>query len=228
MKSLYYIIMIALAAMVVSCDDMLDNIRPYLDKGETIYVGKADSLSVVAGRNRMKLEVFLKSGFSQSLCEVTMTDTDGVSIVEENTIVRTSGMQKLEYEYDDLKEGEYEFKVIFKDDAGNTSLAEVVNGHSYGDFYESTLANRRFSNISVNNGIATINWKSIENALYTLLTYTNSDGISNSIEIDPLESTTVIEDAALGTEFTWCTYYRPTENALDLFKSSDTSDSFPL
>ena len=53
MKSLYYIIMITLVAMFVSCDDMLDNIKPYLDKGETIYVGKADSLSVVAGRNRM-------------------------------------------------------------------------------------------------------------------------------------------------------------------------------
>ncbi|MDE6523151.1 MAG: DUF4998 domain-containing protein [Muribaculaceae bacterium] len=228
MKSLYYIIMITLTAMFVSCDDMLDNIRPYLDKGETIYVGKADSLSVVAGRNRMKLEVFLKSGFSQSLCEVTMTDADGITVVDENPMVRTSGLQKLEYEYNDMKEGEYEFKVIFKDDAGNTSLAEVVNGHSYGDFYESTLANRRFSRISVKNGIVTINWKSIENALFTLLTYTTSEGISNSIEIDPLESTTVIEDAALGTEFTWCTYYRPTENALDLFKSSDTSDTFPL
>ena len=157
-----------------------------------------------------------------------MTDADGITVVDENPMVRTSGLQKLEYEYNDMKEGEYEFKVIFKDDAGNTSLAEVVNGHSYGDFYESTLANRRFSRILEKKGTVTIDWKSIENALYTLLTYTNSDGISNSIEIDPLESTTVIEDAALGTEFTWCTYYRPTENALDLFKSSDTSDSFPL
>lgn len=227
MKSLYYIMMIALAAMVVSCDDMLDNIRPYLDKGETIYVGKADSLSVVSGRNRMKLEVFLKSGFSQSLCEVTMTDADGTSTVDENPMVRTSGTQKLEYEYNDMKEGEYEFKVIFKDDAGNTSLAEVINGHSYGDFYESTLVNRRFSRISVKDETVTINWKSIENALYTLLAYTASDGTSKTIEIDPLESSTVIEDAALGTEFTWCTYYRPTENALDLFKSADSSDTFP-
>ncbi len=228
MKILSNILILCVSTVLFSCNDMLDNIQPYLDRGETVYVGKADSISAISGRNRIKLEVFLKSGFSQSLCQVTRIDADGESAVEEIPVIRESGKQKLTMEFDNLKEGQHDFEVVLKDDAGNTSLIVPATGYSYGAFYESTLMNRRYSSVSLEDDIMTINWKSIERAEYTVLNYTDIEGEISSVQISPDEMTTVIDDATLGSEFTWSTYYKPTENSLDVFKSGDATGNFPL
>ena len=47
------IILCVIAGICSSCNDMLENIQPYLNEGETIYVGKVDSLTASSGRNRI-------------------------------------------------------------------------------------------------------------------------------------------------------------------------------
>jgi len=78
-----------------ACDDMLDNIRPYLDKGETVYVGKVDSLYTHVGRNRLELVIRLKSGFTQAKCQVSITDPDGVQDTVYYDLARQNGEQYL-------------------------------------------------------------------------------------------------------------------------------------
>ena len=53
MKSLKLFSAGVLGCLLVSCGDMLENIEQYIDKGETIYVGKVDSLKLYPGRERI-------------------------------------------------------------------------------------------------------------------------------------------------------------------------------
>lgn len=44
---------------------MLSNIESYLDAGETIYVGKVDSLTTSSGKNRILIEGLYMYGVTQ-------------------------------------------------------------------------------------------------------------------------------------------------------------------
>lgn len=212
---------------LVSCENMLDNIQSYLDKGETIYVGKADSLYTNDGLNRIELVVRLKGGFTQSLCRIVKTGQDGKSDTLTYDVERTNEEQYLHYMYDNLEEGQYDFSVIMFDELGNSSLEEVVGGYSYGEFYQSTLLNRGL-NVRNDNGKIILQWKSIDSALYTLLTYETKAGGEKTIEIPTNVFTTELADFKEGGEYSWKTAYKPSKTALDIFFSDMKQNTFPL
>lgn len=64
MKKIYLLICV-LVSLLSSCGDMLENIQPYLDKGEKIYVGKVDSLEAFSGKNRILLKGLYMYGVTQ-------------------------------------------------------------------------------------------------------------------------------------------------------------------
>ena len=130
MKHLYRIFFLLSVLFFVSCDDMLDNIRPYLDKGETVYVGKADTLYVNAGHNRVELVIRLKSGYSQTKCQTVMVDKNGEEKLFDYEIDRQNEEQYLNYIYDGLTEGQYDFYVTLFDAEGNKSLTETADRKS--------------------------------------------------------------------------------------------------
>lgn len=227
MKIIKGLYVIAILFLLGACDDMLDNIRPYLDKGETVYVGKVDSLYTHVGRNRIELVIRLKSGFTQAKCQVSITDPDGVQDTVYYDLARQNGEQYLEYMFTGLKEGQYDFSVTMLDDSGNRSLKALASGYSYGNFYQSTLFNRRMNGVQVRDGKAVLNWRSIESALYTLVTYTTSDGENQTLEVPASQSETVIDSYLPGSKFTWITAYKPKVTALDTFYSDDNENVFP-
>ena len=69
------IILCVIAGICSSCNDMLENIQPYLNEGETIYVGKVDSLTASSGRNR----ILLKGLYIYGVTQKEMCDTLAVS-----------------------------------------------------------------------------------------------------------------------------------------------------
>ena len=64
------IILCVIAGICSSCNDMLEKIQPYLDEGETIYVGKVDSLTASSGRNRILLKGLYIYGVTQKKCVI--------------------------------------------------------------------------------------------------------------------------------------------------------------
>lgn len=227
MKILNGLWMVVIALLVGACDDMLDNIRPYLDKGETVYVGKVDSLYTHVGCNRIELVARLKSGFTQTKCQVAVTDPDGVKDTLYYEVERQNGEQYLKYMYNELKEGQYDFSMIMYDALGNKSLPVLASGYSYGSFYQSTLFNRRLTRVQERDGNIVLCWKSIDSALYTLVTYVTDKGEEKTVKVPTSEYETVIEDYASGTPFSWVTVYKPRETALDEFYSSPDEEIFP-
>lgn len=222
----YRIFFLILVLFFTSCEDMLDNIRPYLDKGETVYVGKADSLYTNVGRNRIELVIRLRSGYNQTKCQTIMVDKNGEEKVFDYEIERQNGEQFLNYMYDGLGEGQYDFFVVLFDGDGNKSLTETVYGYSYGDFYQSTLLNRRFE-LTRDGDKVVLKWRAIDNALYSIFSYKAADGNVKDLNVPVNEYVTEISDFKEGGSFSWKTAYKPTKTSLDVFFSDESSGNFP-
>lgn len=222
----YRIFFLISLALFTSCENMLDNIQPYLDKGETIYVGKADSLYTNVGRNRIELVIRLRSGYNQTQCQIVMADKNGEEKVFDYEIERQNGEQFLSYMYDGLGEGQYDFSVVLFDEDGNKSLTETVYGYSYGDFYQSTLLNRKFE-LGLDNDKAVLRWRTMDNALYTIFSYEAVDGNVKELNIPVNEYTSEISDFKKGGSFSWKTAYKPVKTSLDVFFSNESTGSFP-
>lgn len=225
MKHLYRIFFLLSVLFFVSCDDMLDNIRPYLDKGETVYVGKADTLYVNAGHNRVELVIRLKSGYTQTKCQTVMVDKNGEEKLFDYEIDRQNEEQYLNYIYDGLTEGQYDFYVTLFDAEGNKSLTETAYGYSYGDFYQSTLLNRRLE-LTYNEDKVVLKWMPIDDALYTIFSYTATDGSIKAVTVPVDENETEISDFKEGGSYSWKTAYKPTKTSLDIFFSNEGFGTF--
>ena len=126
---------------------MLDNIQPYLDAGETIYVGKVDSLTASSGRNRILLKGFYMYGVTQKKCVIRWQSQDEEDKSLELDVVRDNAVDPFEVIIDDLDEGQYEFSVTTYDAKGNSSIESMIEGYVYGNLYESNLTNRKMDRL---------------------------------------------------------------------------------
>lgn len=219
-----------LGCLLVSCGDMLENIERYTDKGETIYVGKVDSLKVYPGRERIGLRGDLRYGLTQTRCTISWIHPSGE--VEDKTvdIVRTSPDDKLDVVLTDMQEGPYEFTVVTYDNLGNSSIPVTANGYVYGDLYAQSLINRSVEGeivTSYENGefIATVTWLPLnyDEVQGTYLTYELADGSGKkSVTVETEENKTILAGAMPGGSFEWYTSYKPDPDAIDTFDSDKT------
>ncbi|MDR1666795.1 MAG: hypothetical protein LBS03_03755 [Bacteroidales bacterium] len=129
-----------------SCDDMNDIHQKYLDEGERIYLGRADSLKAFSGNGRIKL-VWYATADPKVETTVIYWNLRKDSI--EHPFVRTQdGLQKDSVLIDGLAEGSYSFELIGKNHLGERSLPAVIQASSYGDSYAATFRYRPITNIS--------------------------------------------------------------------------------
>src|SRR3546814_2920667 len=79
--------MICLAFVLVSgCAKQDDTYRQFLDKGEIVYVGKADSVQVFPGKNRLKLSWLILADPNVSKAKVFWNNhSDSLEKTEEHT-----------------------------------------------------------------------------------------------------------------------------------------------
>src|SRR3546814_11645609 len=95
--------MICLAFVLVSgCAKQDDTYRQFLDKGEIVYVGKADSVQVFPGKNRLKLSWLILADPNVSKAKVFwINHSDSLEI----PIIKSSGIDTVEIVITGLDEG---------------------------------------------------------------------------------------------------------------------------
>ena len=221
------IILCVIAGICSSCNDMLDNIQPYLDAGENIYVGKVDSLTASSGRNRILLKGFYMYGVTQKKCVIRWQSQDEEDKSLELDVVRDNAVDPFEVIIDDLDEGQYEFSVTTYDAKGNSSIESMIEGYVYGNLYESNLTNRKMDRLYLDENEVVISWRPANNALKSEMHYTSVTGEEKRIEIPITETETRIEDCDLTKVLRWRTVYLPEETAIDYFYSEFTVTTIP-
>lgn len=206
-----------------ACSDITDMQREWLDQGETLYVGKLDSLKFRGGLNRVQMEGLLTYIRSAERGVVTWND------------------QKLDFQIDDirqgdtarllidnLEEGTYRFYVQTFDKDGNQSLKEECYGYVYGDEYRMTQSPKFISEMKPDPEKMLLLWNTSDDAIKVLLTYENKDGEMISITLPGDVKETEIADWKKGGKIETLTYTLPEENALDTIALDPYRQEFPV
>lgn len=216
MRILPYILLCYL--FVCACSKQ-DDYKKYLEKGEILYTGKADSLQIHAGRNRIQLAWLLISDPKISKSKIYWDNRKDSLIVD---IKRTPGVDTIRYFVSNLEERAYTFEVFNYDRDGNSSVKSEITGFVYGKFYEDALLSRAFNSAEMKEGNAVINWVNIDTTggiIGMQLQYTSSDHMEHDtiIAADPEDQVTILPNVLSASSFRYRTLYLPDKLAIDTF-----------
>lgn len=229
-KNIYKKIMLAacVALGTYACSDMEEYKELYLKGGEISYTGKIDSVKVYSGHERVMIEGLFVSDPKVTGCIIYWnTKTDSLDV----PINRTEGIDTLR-QIINLPENLYNFELYTYDQYGNRSVPVYASGESYGANFMSQLSNRalRGETVANSNGL-TINFLPVDQTLgpiYTVVSYTDSNGREDTVHVDVNEESINIADYKYGTSFKYYTQYVPDTLCIDVFDSEISEDITPL
>ena len=225
----------AACAVAVSCSKMNDKHQEYIDRGETIYAARVDSVKVHPGQYRMDLYFYYAA---QRIKQGTLTWMDNVTGEEFEEIIQFDHADGTKdpviFNVTNLRESEYLFDLITEDEFGNKGLVTEISGQAYGSSYASSLVPMTLAANDASAGIYGVEWKDDEEGGGYYLTWgtlaadaykaeihyekvTDPDGQPSGIHIATLEppqgeaapEKAIIRDAKPGTNFSFRTGYRP-------------------
>lgn len=222
MRILHAIILYSVLLTTISACTKQSDYKKYLGNGEILYTGKADSLLVHAGRNRVQLSWLLISDPKISRAKIYWNNHKDSAMLD---IKRTSGVDTIRYFIGNLEERAYTFEVYNYDRDGNTSVRSEATGFVYGSFYEDALLTRAFSNAEMKDGNAEISWANIDTTggiIGMQLQYTTSDHVAHDtvIAAEPEGQVTVLNNYLSMSSFRYRTLYMPDKLAVDTFHTA--------
>tara|TARA_R110002050_G_scaffold59259_2_gene132597 strand:+ start:45640 stop:46842 length:1203 start_codon:yes stop_codon:yes gene_type:complete len=214
--SLKIVILFVFSFGIFSCTDR-DEYLKYTEGGEILYTGKIDSLVILPGKNRVKIEGLIIADPKVSQLRVYWLNRSDSVVIPIN---RTSGIDTISAIIDGLEENIYNFEVRTFDSKGNGSIAEFSSAEVFGERYQSSLFNRPIvSNVLIENDL-TINYAGMDlssGVIGTEIEYTNTlaELIDVFVSIDSTKL--AIADFENGSTFRYRTAFIPIEGAIDTF-----------
>lgn len=204
------VVLLLLAYVMMSCSDMNDSFERFYKDGEVIYAAKPDSIASRPGKDRILLQMFVKS-YRISLIRVYWNNR------ADSLDMPITGPGKYEKMVDNMEERGHVFQVISFDEFGNKSIPEEVISRAYGNMFQQVLSNRVIRSASTfENNTITINWSGpVDNAIGSELVYTNTSGEETVLPVPMSEATTVVSD--LAADLRYRTLFLPDTTAIDTF-----------
>jgi hypothetical protein len=201
------------------CSDMNELSDRFLDRGETVYAAKVDSVALHAGYKKMEVELHINTRKIDTVKVYWDNYRQSVNVPVSNQpgVFRTV--------IDNLEESAYVFYLVSLDSYGNKSLPVEAAGEAFGDSRVSLLRSRNIVLAKydyVAGGVA-VNWGGVvENSIGCRLTYTNTNNEPAAIDVAPDETTTIISDWKKGLRYS--TQFVLGEGSLrELYNTDETS-----
>ena len=217
---------------VSGCYSIDDTQKEWTDKGETIYVGKLDSLQVRSGMNRVEIVGDTRYLRTAETCTVRydVMDEQGLSVEKVNEykiadVVGDDGKARLIV--DGLESGSYYFDVMTFDAYGNRSVPSQVYGVAYGEEDIMVETPRRITAVTPRpDGSVNIEWNDAE-CTYVDMVYDDAEGKEQSMRIEGNPSVTNIVSWLPGGRITVSTFILKNENDLDMLALEPLEYEFP-
>jgi len=218
MKTIF-LILISLI-LFYSCSDLNDLHQPYLDRGETIYTEKPDSLISFSGLNRVKLQWFVFSDISIKKARIYWNNK--IDSLDVDLVVNSGVRDTFSTIVENIPEGGYFFEVVTLDAFGNKSVAASRSGKSLGNRYRESLDDRRIlSHLQTATDIVfKIASNSPEDYVTSEFTFIDMNGVQQKslLIADNLTTLTIpLADIDLSKNIEYRSVYNPFGNAIDLF-----------
>lgn len=219
-KKIYLVLLVLLAIAVQSCSKMNDLTDEYLNEGEIVYAAKVDSIGVLAGENRMQLDLVIKAQRIEKVRIYWNNYTDSLDV----TINGATGIFPVLL--NNMPEGGYLFQVVSFDKYGNSSLKFEATGSSYGEEYKRLLANRsyisEYTRYDMKGDSMMIYWGgTVRGSIGMNLQYTDKGGKTVQVKVPADASTTTLYN--LKGDISFNSQFKPTETAIDTFATEPGS-----
>ena len=222
-RLLLYILTLGIGMSTISCQKQDHAYKEFIADGERIYIGKVLDLVAQSGNGRVKLSWNV---FDSRVKKIKIKYNDNLDSVMMD-VVKTDQVDYMETIISNLEERTYTFKVYALDGAGNQSVAQNVDGQSFGDNYRSTLNNRIITSKTISGKDATINWVSVpndSNISETEIEYFDADNGSIKTVILPKAQTSILLTNIDTTKnIRYKTKYFPKSDAIDYFYTDYSS-----
>lgn len=200
---------------LAACSKMDDYREKFTDGHERLYTGKADSVKVFPGKNRVLLKWLYVADPKVKKAKVFWNNRHDSSSID---VVRTSGVDTIKFMINNLAEGNYNFEIISYDADGNASVTVNKPGVVFGESYQAALLNRLVKKAEMKTGYAEVTWYSADQeALITEVKYQNLAGNIITKSVLPGMDTLKLEAYQSGTKFEFRTLYLPDSSAIDTF-----------
>ncbi|TKG88750.1 hypothetical protein EYV94_26685 [Puteibacter caeruleilacunae] len=202
-------------ALMISCSDMDDAFEKYVGDEAAMYLHKVDSVTVRAGRNRVKFDVY--PNIDNRVLSYRVYYNYGQDSVDVR--VPKQGEEFYSFVIENLDEGVHSFNFVSQDEVRLKSLPKEFMASTYGDIYESQLSNRAIKSKLYEDNKLTLKWEDTINEYGIKITYTNVEGNTQVFEQFAPFSESVVENIDGNEVIQYQTIFRPEELACDLFFS---------
>ncbi|MDR2563466.1 MAG: discoidin domain-containing protein [Prevotellaceae bacterium] len=211
--------------LLISCGGMNDNIQEYLDRGETNYIGKADSIKIFGGKERVQIKWQINDDPRIETLKVVWNErSDSIIVPVNRSNIDADGYLNHIIE---IPEGYYTFEVCHLG-LGYRSIRETAYGASYGEVYRAKLQTRRVKNLTAFYDRIEIEWHlPSDNEQRSTLRYETAAGTAAEINVPSNENTTTINNGKLGGDLSVVSWYLPEPQALDELNSDTAEMKFP-
>jgi hypothetical protein len=221
-----YIVFIAFAIIVAGCAQLNDKHDEFLQRGETVYIGKVDSVNSHPGNQRLLLKYWISDPRAKQI-KVLWGVNDSNS--KEIAVPTHSPLDELDVMFDtELAEGNYTFHWISYDQYGNKSMIFEKIASVYGAQYQAKLINRRVTETQIaDNGDLTVLWggSSSTEEVGIELNYIDNQGVLHTNRYPQLGSSLLLTDIDVTKGVSYRTLYLPEPAAIDTFYTAFTQMS---
>jgi hypothetical protein len=205
---------LTIAGLFFSCDDMMDVHRKYLEDGEKIYAPRVALALLYNGKGRAQLQFWLLESPNVRSVDVFWNNYADSLIVPVTPSTGTYGMT---VSVPLAEERSYMMYIRTTDIFGNHSLSEMASVTSYGAIYESTLSNRGVKSAATSDTATEIQWYgTADDYVCSEVRYTGVKGEERIVRAWPNETSTLCPDVAPGSAYAHRSLYVPA-NSIDTF-----------
>jgi len=226
------VLLIAVAWMLSSCSRMNDNFTPYMENGDIIYIGKADSVKTFAGNERFLINFIVKDPRADKLFIYWGQRQDSlvIPIAAHNPFdifsVYIGKNEKI------LTQGNYTLELVTKSKDQYKSIKVFSTVNVYGTRFSQTLLPKIVSLVKKEtNGNVTITWGGAvsEKELGVSLTYLNKSNqvVKSFLTTAILKNPTVLTDIQTTNPLNYQTLYLPEKTAIDTFYTNSKTVVIP-
>lgn len=226
MKKILYMLVLLLmlfsfSNLFSSCEDINEKHDIYMQQGETLRVGKIDSLALYSGNMRAQLKCWVGDYRARKLM-ITVANSEEVlwSDLPEN-----HREDSIVIYISNLKEGSNQLSfVTTNEDKTILSIPVKATVTAFGEKYKTILSQRTIKKVDSLGDRVEILWGSRSSAqlIGQEVSYqTNSDRDTTYI-INASESMSVLKNAKSNGKFAYKSLYLPVPNAIDTFSVEKT------
>ncbi|RPE14087.1 hypothetical protein EGT74_11430 [Chitinophaga lutea] len=213
--SVYSLLTMLLAILSISCSKMDATFREYVVPGGITYVGKADSVAVYPGRERLKI-TWRRGTDPNTRSAVVYWNNKKDSLIV--PVKETNAPDVVTAMIDKLPEGTYTFQIYTRDAQNNSSIRVDVQGTSYGRIYESTILSRPISSVKISGSNVVMNWLAADTASFsTEIKFIDQAGVEQKVFLPASEDDITLPNVKEGSYITYRSLYRPSPRSLDTF-----------